>query len=484
MILSPHTQPDLPATPEESFPAVSPVEETSPSRPGRSGIRRLVVMVLFFIVGGGAGLLYLKLIPPVYLAESTLSVIDLSPARNGGENATGENLADTPRLLSLESHVELLSDTDLQQTAMAQLPGAIRRKGFRRGHTLGVITVHMKPNSSLITIAARARTGPAAAQLANKLGETYIDTDTRAQRDAAARMRAYAEIERGKAQQRFLQANAELAEYKSKSGLIAPKEQLVQFAARVSGVQAEHRQMRADVAAHEQALRVLTGELNQMNVQLSNSESFRRDPRVAEALRRIDELTKARAQLLEAESENAPEVQGITAQLADAERELQQFAREEMQQTTAVTARGPALENYYATLVTLVISDVKSKALEKELAALQAEQKKLPGEEARFSELMLALELQKNALAQIDARFHALALREQMAGATIRVLSRAAVPTRPIAPRPTRVLPIFLLIGAVIGLLITLLLERVNHRTTTQHDEGLEENPSPEFVRE
>lgn len=413
-----------------------------------------------------AGILFTRFYPAVYQAKSTILLADAQSLSNTAQASTA-----APRFTSLNAHVALLSSPDLQKDALSSLPLATRKKGFGRQGITHSITV--QGSDDIITITVRAKNARAAAALANQLVTLYQEQDSQQRREEAARQRAYAEIARINAQQDFLRANKELSDFKAQSGLLAPNEQLVQFSAHLLALQEEAQRTRAAATAAEQTLRVLSSELKQLDVSLADNKAFSSNPQVANKLARLDQLTKERAELLKDHSADSPEVQQYDIQITDLEKDLQAQAQQLKENSTAAGARGPALNNYYATLVTLVTNDVKNKALQPAIAALKEEQKKLPAKAGQFAELQLAVTIQQDNLLQIENEFQLLSLREKSAGSTVRPGPPAITPKQPLYPNVRVIWVLFPILGLLFGIVLALLLERAGGLVTDREDAEL-----------
>lgn len=417
--------------------------------------RRKLLLMAIIIVSAVAGVLFSRVYPATFQAESSLLVADTQSLSTTAVNSTS-----TPRFNSLAAHVALLDTPGLQQEALAELPRAARKAGFAGKGIAGRVVVAGDEKSNIITVKVRANDAKAAALLANRIVILYQQQDNQQRREDAARQRAYAEIARLNAQQNFLRANNELSDFKAKSGLLAPEEQMVQFSAHLLALQEEAQRTRAAASAAEQSLRVLSGELKQLDASLLDNKAFSTNPKVAEKLRQLDQLAKARAALLKENNADSPEVQQLDKQITDLEQELQAQAQQMKENSTAASARVPALSNYYATLVTLVTNDVKNKSLQPAIAALKEQQKKLPAEAGKFAELQLAVTIQQENLLQIEKEFQQLALREKSIASAVRPGPPAIASAKPLFPDSFLVVILFSLAGLIIGVAGISLLEQ------------------------
>lgn len=429
----------------------------------------LIGLLVVFILGMAKTLME----KPVFEAGSSILVTsDAAMSMNA--------LVDLQSMLqarSVDTQVEILRSPDLLEKAYAKLPEDVRLKGFGSDVYPGGVKVSSTKNTDIITITVRSQDPQAAADFANSVAETYMEQDLENNKRETGLARAYVERQLKKVEQDFKDANGDLARYKSRTGLVAPDVQLGKFAENLADLQMQLDHTQADAAASTQSLTAIRDELKRMmsngaDGRIETESTFTKNPRVMSVLDDLSELTRKKSALLQDFMPQSPEVLAVDAQITDAQNRLKEQAKSDMLQTSRTVTRPSSVDGviiqYANTLADLVANTTRVTTYRNEIALRQEELRKLPTSEKRLTELLLNVELQKNAVSLLDTKYQTLLISEEATLPNVRIVAHARPTTVPISPRIKLSGILYFLLGALFGLGLAILAEWIDNRIHDQ----------------
>ncbi|HEY3377194.1 MAG TPA: polysaccharide biosynthesis tyrosine autokinase [Armatimonadota bacterium] len=443
--------------------------------------RRRWMLLIGLLIVFGLGMLYTFLKKPIY--ESTCSILVTS---NKSSKSNDLPLLDDLQALtqgrSVDTQVEILSSPDLLDEAYSEKFSASlmtpedRVFGFKSTTLPGwAVKVATKKNTDIINITVQSYTPIGAAHLANTIAQTYLYQDLSQNRQATKQAREFVEMRLAGAQKDFDAANRALAEFKRKTGLIAPEAQIGRLAENIATLQMALDTANADVKANRQSLISLRRQFSAMPEDVISGTSITQDPRVAACLQQLGTLNSERARLLQEYTAKAPEVKTVDAQIDAEESTLLKLAKNTIiagQSRTPHPIRQALLQSFATGLATDAASNSRVQALSAEIASRKGELKELPAEERQLTELMMALDLQKSMVDMLTQKFQTLQISEESTLSNVRVVSQARPSTTPVSPKKNTNIALFLLLGVISGVGLALLVERLDDRI---HDQEVAE---------
>lgn len=439
--------------------------------------RRRWVLLIGSLVVFTLGVLYTFTKQPIYQSACSILVISNSSSKSDDLPL----LADLQALTqgrSVDTQVEILSSPDLLDIAYeGNFPGSLmtdedHRIGFK-SQTLpnGFVTISSKKNTDIITITARAYTPIAAAHLANNVAQAYLNQDLLQNRQATKQAREFVEARLQDAQRDFDKSNRALAEYKSRTGLIVPDAQISRLAENIATLQMELDNANAEAKANQQSLQEMQRQFSTMEADVISGETIVQDPRIGTCLQRLDELNSERARLLQEYTEKAPEVQAIDAKIKGEDATLRALTQKTVvasQSRSPHPIRQSLLLSYANGQATGAMANSRVQSYSAELDARKRDLKQLPAEERKLTELMMALDLQKNMVDMLTQKFQTLQISEESTLSNVRVVTKARELKDPISPKKNTNVALFLLLGIISGVGLAMLIDRLDDRIHDQ----------------
>jgi len=307
---------------------------------------------------------------------------------------------------------------------------------------------------------------PRVAETANTVVETYLVR--RRERYVAEASGAYeslkAETERIRGE--LLALDEEIREFRSRSGatLLFEKDraEIGQYLA-LRGAVAD---LDASISQNTATLAVLDRQAQEEGALLRSDRVFREDA----AKTRLTQLEPLLANAREKYQPGAPELVELERQVANAQAELTS-----RQATPAIVRNSTRVSESFEQL------NARRAGIESTLAGLRASRERKAAEMERLGQLIGAIpekqqvsqELERRQR-QLEGTYHSLSERMTQAAVSMasarsapsamRIVERASVPTKPVAPNAKLLLAAGLLLGGLIGALGALLLDLLNQR--------------------
>jgi chain length determinant protein EpsF len=300
-------------------------------------------------------------------------------------------------------------------------------------------------DSNVLTLAVRGRDPELAAAIANAFAQAAIQVQRELRMDPAQQNRAFFETQAAQARERLTQAQTRLATYQRQRGTVAGDDRLEVETARMADLSARLTALQAELGASE-------GRRSQSRgPQAGQLQDVLNHPLLATVRTDLARAEAAQRELQTRLGERHPQVLQARAQV-DA-------LRQRLEQETQRVAGGVDLSH---TLGQQQLQRLQS-TLEAQRGHVQALKTTRDGAAALLREAEHAQRAYDEALVRLNQA--GLASRSQHASAD--VLAPAALPTRPIWPKPVMHAGMAGGLGLVLALMAVVLMEKVDPRART-----------------
>lgn len=402
----------------------------------------------------------LSLLTPKFYTASTDMLVDTrgsdpisgqsQPTRQTGAYVATQ--ADIIRSRNVANKV--IAQLDLQNSAAmikaAKLNGEPESDRIRMlGFLAQGLNVIPRRDSSVLTIAFKAKNPALAAQLADAFAQAYMYTNL--------------ELRTEPAKQTTLWYNKQL------TGL---RTELIEKQNALSSYQEEH-----NIIASPDRLDLESAKLAELSSMLISVQNERLNSQS-----RSDLIAKTKRGQLEARSLDNPQVQRLANDLAQAQARLGELAKqvgENHPQYRQARGEVDTLRQQMNRMLELISGNVKSsvelsQAREEQLKTDVASQKELVLQLSRNrNELTLLKQEADNAQSAYDAALARTAetrLESQIAAADVAVLNAAVMPGRPTSPKPAMTIVLALIAGLLLGVALALCWEWLDQRVRSVAD--------------
>lgn len=427
-----------------------------------------------FAVIFALGTVYTLTRRPVYESAAKIVVVGTRSGAPTSENDIPliSDLQALTRSRSVETQVEIMSSADLLDEAFRNLRPKIRERGFRSDSIPDwAYRIAGRKNTDIIVVTARAYTPKAAAALANTIVGTYFTRDLEQNNQATRQARIYAGKKMTLAQRQLEQANAELARFKQRTGLIAPEVQLTKSAERMTELSFELDASRAEAISLRREAAALQSSLVRQRPNVVTNTTFMRNPQYNASLERLDKLNADRIELLQEYMPGSREIGRIEGQIKHEEEHLRKVA--ETMIGSNVRARNPVhddlLMKYASGSAAAAASNARVRALGSELIAREQAARALPERERQFTGLVQNVTLLQRTYEMLSGKYYALLLSEQAKLPNGMLVSSARVSNIPAYPRMERNIALFLALAIALAVLAVLVAERLDNRVHDQN---------------
>lgn len=357
---------------------------------------------------------------------------------------------------SVKTQVEIINSSELLEEAFDTLTPDEQQKGFgSKSPPLWSYTIRAIEDTDVILITTRAREPKVAAKFANAIVNTYLKRDVTRNTQATRQGREYVQRERSSTELELLGAAAELANFKRKTGLVAPEPQVTQLATQLGQLRADQTVADKEVGAATMKLREIESQLRQLDPNVDLQQVTAENPEYAGIRTQIALLEEKAASLRQEYTPQAPERVTVEKDLADLRARLKQVPPRVVAQS--VSQRNPQIEglrSLYATYQGEVIAaQAKKSGVAAQLERLQAAVNQFPEQERQYAVLQQRVDGLKETYEILSKAYYELQVQERSNVPRGMVANKAEPSRKPSSP----VVPTNLAIGALLAVFMAVL---------------------------
>lgn len=418
---------------------------------------RVRLIVAVFVAAAALGVVAALLLPRSYNAEAAL-VIDaksanalfgglLPPQMLNSYMSTQVDVITSKRVLErAASDPAIAGDPELLDKWRAETEGQLAFPVWFAENLRSGLTVDPSGNSNLVTISYRCRVAERCADVANAVAKAYIDTNLEMKVEPARQYAQWFEARNDGTRARLDEARNKLSEFQREHGIVATDERvdietsrLDELSRQLVAVQAERSGSRSrsnqDGSAQTLPEVVQSPLLGGLKSELARLEA-QRDQAMSRLGRNHPEIVRTTREIQSLQRRLDLETSRIVGSLGTADRV--NAAREAEIRTAVDQQKAKVLE---------------LKARRDEMAALQQE-----------------VDSAQKAHDLVNGRFAETSLESQAQQTNVFVLSSAATPREPAAPRRALIVALSAVLGGMVGVGIALALELVRRRLRSEAD--------------
>ncbi|MFC4261026.1 Wzz/FepE/Etk N-terminal domain-containing protein [Marinobacter lacisalsi] len=329
-----------------------------------------------------------------------------------------------------------------QRAAEEQAEGKVNPAGWLSGYVRRNLTVEPGKDSSVMTISMTAEDPQVAAGALNSLATAYIDTSIELRTDPARRFSKWYQDQLDVLRGNLREARKNFSDFQQKHGIVGMNEQLDLENARLAELSS--RLVEAQDQSTQDQLRSGEG----ADASIPNSAAI-------QSLR--SELSRAQAELEEMSTRYGERHPEYRRQLAEVQALRQSLA----------TERGIAARSLNST------AEVSESRLQELQQAFDQQKERVLSLKAKRDELDLLqqeVQMAQEAYNAASGRAQSNSLESRLAEASVTVLNKAVPPSLPSSPNIKLNLVIATVLGFLLGVALSLLLELANRRVRSRSD--------------
>jgi len=403
------------------------------------------------------GLAFVLTRKPIYESENKL-VIATRGSGAGPDDPMLSTLSGLTQGRNTSTQVEILNSEDLLAEAYASLSPEDRALGFGATAKANKIPtwayrIDSKADTDVITIVGAAHVPRIAAELANKIAVVYLRRDLARNNEATHRAGEYVHDELGKSKIEVSKATAELADFKHRTGLISPTDQVTAITTHIYDLRTQIDTAHGALEASQQKLASLRSQLTDVQAHIIATTNVMENPVFAQIAGRISDLEGQRNQLLQKYTKKAREVQEIDRQINLERQSLKDTARNIVGSTieTPNPVHDTLFEGYATEIANMAAAQAQLTAAQQDLATAEVEADKYPLMEREFAEIALKVDVVTRTYNMLSDRYYALEINEKSNLPNGLVESYAHPSQSPTSPKVAIDMLVFVFLGVFLA---------------------------------
>jgi capsular exopolysaccharide synthesis family protein len=427
----------------------------------------IVIGIAFLILALGAG--YTLTRKPVYEATAKLALATTSP--KSMTDLTSDPLSTAMDVLgdsrTVETQVEIMKSQDLLDKAFNNFDDRTKMKGFGATEIpTWSYEIDYKENSDVVSVIGKAYTARLAADMANQIVQTYRSNDRMLNQATTQKTRVFVEQEMKKRLAELNAATKDLADYKTKTGLIDATTQVQNAANTYNLLLAQKSEAQTGLNSAERSLDIYNRQLRIAQPDVDAARTVQENPEFTASRTHLMTLQAERSEKLEEYTPNAPEIQALDNQIKQEEEKMRGITRRIV--TSQSSARNPALdkigEGYIDALTQRATNREKLSAANSSLQRMLRQLDKFPAQQRDLALLQQKVTGLEDAYKLLSDRYSQLKIAENGTPDYVTQISEARVPKFKSYPKVLQNLIGFLFLGLLAGIGAAMLRERLDTR--------------------
>lgn len=419
--------------------------------------RRRSVIFLSTLVIGLIGMIITLLSPRIYQATATLLVDPQSQSINmsNDENPLSRILMLNPTQ-DAPTVTEILQDPDLAGKISAENGGAS-------------LKVEQDQDTNLIEVTAESTNPQNAANAANGLLKSYIDSDTKQSMADIEKARIFVQAQQKRSYKKLLNATNRLEAFKSQHHISDFVTDRTTLASQLAALNQQAQDKQTDLQATTQQLAVQTAlarsesQAQTINAPVTNPEiQSVKDSLLAAQADRVGMTSKGGF------TSRAPQVIAIDARIAELKKQLASLPPTVMTETSSPNPNIPVIMTKLFDLKNQKAGDARSIiSLKGQIADLQNQLSAFPKWEATLDALNRDYSTAQDNYSMFREKLADLSIREQAGHQSAHIKEVAQPDDHPVRPKRTLDILLSIIVGAFLGLCLALLQEYLDDRMNT-----------------
>jgi tyrosine-protein kinase Etk/Wzc len=424
-------------------------------------------------------LLINQLTTPVYEAEATLIYAEPEDAKfalNADQPFMSRsallNLAEQLRTRSLAKEVvQALPEQIIAEIRpLAPTPTGSPEDAFIDKYLQENLTVNLVPGTDVLKIKIQANNPETAKIIVNTYAERIIDWKLKRKREEISNIREFVDEQLTVFKGKLDAAEEALLRFKQEQKMISLNESSVEILKRMTQVEFNYNQIKAERAALEQRRR----SIEQKKQELAPSFTIASTPRAQELKKRLHELelqhTESQAQGL---AENHPEMQALKQNISQVQQELVQELVKTTQRNNLVDPLSQIKSLMQESIdleVNLETNKAKEQGLKQILAGYEAELQRLPQHELQLARLVRERDVNDRIYSTLLEKREEVRITEAGKVGDVHIIDTAEEPIVASEPKKTRNIVLGLFLGMFFGVGLAFFLESLDTSLKSRED--------------
>ncbi|RKZ26347.1 hypothetical protein DRQ20_03180 [bacterium] len=409
------------------------------------------IMVTLFLA-----ILFIKITPPLYEAESKILIVLNIPT------VVGPNLYMGREEQMVNNEIEMIRSKKFLKRVVEKIRK--ERKDMKILEAKNPVTALLKSiivgkfgESDIITIKARANSPQDAAYLANVIAEEYVKYSTEFASSEVRLIREFLEKQIPVTEKKLKEAENALKNFKKKYGIVHLSEETKLLAKNLTELDNLYNENLVEYLTLKEKMDYLHRELSRYRKELAENFGEVLNP-FFKSLR--EELVKLETELTMYKLQGLPEDHPKVVKLKQRIEETKQLMKGKIKEVVLPEdVRGDPLD-YTLKLteeivdgeISLVEKEAKKEAIEKVKKQYEERMKKLPDLEVELAKLEREYTLTENMYRMLSEKYEEVKIQEAGKIGNVRIVDTAYPPTKPIRPKKKLTLVLALFGGFVIGM--------------------------------
>jgi capsular exopolysaccharide synthesis family protein len=345
----------------------------------------------------------------------------------------------------------LIADAGPKAPAEAPRPDETPDESSLVGTFVSRVIVEPVRGSKLVDVSFESMAAEFAARAVNALAEEYVSENLALKLQSTEGMLAWLDKEIGNQQQKVLEAEARLQDYRAKQNQLSFDDKNNLVIDRLnklndSVLMARTKRAKAEVAYNQ--IRALTP------AELAEAPAVAQNTQVATARGRLQDAQAERARLAERYLEKHPDLVKATNSLQEAKR----------QYDNSVASAAQAIKNDYETAV------LEEQTFSASLGGAKADAQDLSRKSVDYGLLEREAVSNRGVYQSLLQRQNELRVSSNSRANNVRIVDRAEVPKTPTSQTGGRTWPIGITLGLVLAVLVPFMLDYINDTIKTPED--------------
>lgn len=448
--------------------------------PSKSAVARSYIQLLYrqrklilttFILIMAVGLTWVFTRPRMYQSVAELLVTPLDGGNNSGDNLA-QDIGTMTRIRSVATQMKMISSPDLLNEAFANMPAALRIKGFRtRALELSGYPVEITNarDTDVITVAVTARNPEAAARFANQILRTNLRRTQETTQSIAQQATAHVDTQLSSCDTELRSTMHDLAVFKQQAGVVDISTQTAAEAQGLASLQSQAAQARSEAASASMAKGLWQREIAKTSPTIISSINEMDNPVVQSIDNDLARLQRERAAALQEYLPTAPEIRVFDQQIAElSKQKVDAMTKKVMAKTTAHNSVLDAVQqNYINSLVKQQESTSRAAISQAQANTIRGRLSSLPKAEERIALLSSRIAELQNNHAYLASQKQALTLTMSAGLPNTMPITSARANPIPVSPNIPASLLLLVLISGLIAIGLGVARDQLDDRVHT-----------------
>jgi succinoglycan biosynthesis transport protein ExoP len=429
-------------------------------------LRRKWMIIAIFMAAVIAAGVFSQLVTPIYEATTTVMIQDQSGA---GQFAIFEAFGGAGKNVN-QNYIEVLKSRTLAERAMEKL--GYDREVVSLAEFRNSISVQLVTGTDAIRIKVQHTDPQVATDRANAIVAAFMELNQEVNSEEARSARVFIEDQIKAVEKDLEKAEDVLREYKEKEKVFAPSDEAKTVLSRLNELEKAQAEATVELTQIKLKLDELHKRLQEEAPTTITSTTVTNNPMVSQYRTRLFELESQLTAIEAQYNPDYPRIATLKTEIAGVtERLTQEVERIVSSETHAVNPNYQTLASQIVTLeVNQVAEKARQEALSSQIKQVEKDLANLPGKEVELTRLMRNQSVLEEMYMLLRSKHEEYRITEAVQAAGISIVDKAVAPNSPVKPKKKQNVAIAGMLGLMIGVGLTLLIEFLDTTLKTPED--------------